>query len=135
MVSLAGCLLQAYDSTLVTQGKVTLTSMGFDVTGLVQVIQEGCDYADYVDILAPPPTPAPTVCPPANFTSAKFVDLGKWSTNPFNASISWFAQEFYPTSLSPEADAYCAATTYSVLDSVGSVVWCVCVCLCVFVYA
>ena len=106
--------------------------MGFDVSGLVKVRQDGCDYADYVDVLAPPPTPAPTkaptVCPPANFTSAKLVDLDKWSTNPFNASISWFAQEFYPTSLSPEADAYCAATTYSVLDKV-------CACVCLFVRA
>ena len=48
---------------MVAKGKAILGNMGFDVSGLVQVTQEGCTYVDYVDTFVPQPSASPTLSP------------------------------------------------------------------------
>jgi len=83
---------------LVQEGRDILQAMGFDLTVLKSVVQEGCLYEGFDDPYVSPsaaPTPSSTTqCPPANFTSAPSLDLTEWATNPLNvtSAISWFAQ-------------------------------------------
>lgn len=113
-------LCQDRNEDLVEEGRSILQSMGFDLTVLLNVTQDGCEYAGFVD---PYTTAAPTAlpCPPPGFSSAPYINLTEWVVNPLNSEISWFAQQQQPISYLPESDFYCVATSYTPLSDVSRV--------------
>ena len=108
---------------LIAQGEQILEDMGFDVSVLLPVAQEGCLYEgfnDPYDHESPAPTAQPTesACPPPGFSSQAYLNLTQWVTNPLNSNISWFAQKQMPISYLTPDDFYCVATSYTPLSPV-----------------